>query len=158
MTNLQPAASTTQRLHEILSHYEKCPILPSLALSDTWTHQSEPNPWPTVPLWEETDVGNVAHSFSLTLTHEKKKKTNKLANWHNSQRLRTETAYRTDIQHTREFAHIQPRPKPEIDLYYFHLLFLSNSSFRSQVSNPDDVIRAIIRVIFARSWRINQIY
>lgn len=39
------------------------PPLLSLAVSDTWTQQSGPNPWPTV-LWKETDVGYVSHSLS----------------------------------------------------------------------------------------------
>lgn len=108
-TPLNSVAATSFTLLKIAAGYGKHPIcehcisalpLSSLALSNTWTHHSAPNPWPTVPLWEETDVGNVSHSFFLTRAH---KKTSVL-NWHIIQR--TETAYRADIQYTRVPVHI----------------------------------------------------
>lgn len=75
-------------------------FLPPPLLSWPWaTHElnrADQNPWPTVPPWEETDVGNVSRSLSFSLLLST---WNKCAKWHINQTLRTETAYWADIQH-----------------------------------------------------------
>lgn len=97
------------KLREGPGDYEKCLICMhciSAPSPPPWpwaTHElsrADQNPWPTVPLWEETDVGNVSLSFSLTQTR------NKRANWHIIQWSRTETAHRAEIQPTTVWIHI----------------------------------------------------
>lgn len=98
------------KLHEVPCDYEKylicmhCICAPSPPLWPWATHElsrADQNPWPTVPLWEETDVGNVSRSLSFSLTQTR----NKRANWHIIQWSRTEAAHRADIQPTTVWIH-----------------------------------------------------
>lgn len=97
-----------------------CVCVQYMALSDTRTHQSEANLWPTLPLQAEKDVGGMSRAsrLPLKLTDHQVWEEKKLTEQISSTRA---------LRHT----HTQPLPEPRTELFY--LLLWSNSSFWSRV-------------------------
>lgn len=101
--------------------------------------RADQNPWPTVLLWEETDVGNVSHSLSFSSTRTR----NKRANWHIIWQPRTEAAYRADIQPTTVCNTVSPRTRDKPLLFLLFLIVFESC----QVLTFED-----------ESWRSRRLY